>query len=43
MPDDFNPLFEAATVRYGLPPNLLRELQRLETGNPRIPSPPWAP
>lgn len=37
MPDDFNPLFEAATVRYGLPPNLLRELQRLETGESKNP------
>jgi soluble lytic murein transglycosylase-like protein len=37
MPDDFNPLFEAATVRYGLPPYLLRELQRLETGESKNP------
>lgn len=37
MVSDFIPLFEATTRRYGLPPYMLRELQRLETGNLKNP------
>lgn len=33
MDNLYNPLFEAATEKYGLPPGLLRSIQRLETGS----------